>query len=88
VRSSRDSPSVGTTSRRPARYSVRRQGARRSVALPRDAKATSGFEPLVPENADGETQSPESPSADVPELNPFLARILERVTQNERERAT
>jgi len=74
VRSSRESPSIGTTSRRP-------------VALPRDAKATSGFEPLLPEKPDGETQSPEPSSRDVPELNPFLARILERVTRSERERA-
>jgi hypothetical protein len=51
-------------------------------------KATSGFEPLLSEKAEGETQSPEPSSADVPELNPFLARILERVTQNERERST
>ena len=50
-------------------------------------KATRGFEPLLPEKADGETQSPEPSSTDVPELNPFLARILERVTRNERERA-
>jgi hypothetical protein len=41
----------------------------------------------LPEKAEGETQSPEPPSADVLELNPFLARILERVTQNERERS-
>ena len=50
-------------------------------------KATSGFEPLLPDNADGETKSPEPSSRDVPELNPFLAPILERVTGNERERS-
>jgi hypothetical protein len=50
-------------------------------------KATSGFEPLLREKADGETQSPEPPSPDVPELNPFLARILERVVQHQRERS-
>jgi hypothetical protein len=42
----------------------------------------------LPEKPDGETQSPEPSAADVPELNPFLARILERVKANERERST
>ena len=50
-------------------------------------KATSGFEPLLSEEAEGETQSPEPSRSDVPELNPFLARVLERVVQNERERS-
>jgi hypothetical protein len=50
-------------------------------------KATSGFEPLLREKAERETQSPEPSSPDVPELNPFLRRILERVTQSERERS-
>jgi hypothetical protein len=36
------------------------------------------------EKADGETQSPEPSSGDVPELNPFLARILARVKSSER----
>jgi hypothetical protein len=51
-------------------------------------KATSGFEPLLPEKADSETESLEPGSTDVPELNPFLARVLERVKANERERLT
>jgi hypothetical protein len=50
-------------------------------------KATSGFEPLLPDKPEGETQSPEPSAPDVPQLNPFLARVLERVLQNERERA-
>jgi hypothetical protein len=36
----------------------------------------------------GETDAREPASDDVPELNPFLARILERVKQNERERSS
>ena len=47
----------------------------------------SGFEPLFSENADPERQLTEQPTRDVPELNPFLARVLERVKQNEQERA-
>jgi hypothetical protein len=38
------------------------------------------------EKAGGGTDSPEPCKPGVPELNPFLARILERATQNERER--
>ena len=48
----------------------------------------SGFEPLFPEDAGSEREAREPSSDDVPELNPFLARILERVKQNERERSS
>jgi hypothetical protein len=50
-------------------------------------KATSGFEPLLREKADDEGQSPEPSLSDVPELNPFLVRILERVKASDPERA-
>jgi hypothetical protein len=50
-------------------------------------KAPSGLEPLFSENADPERQALEHSAPAVPELNPFLARVLERVKQNEAERA-
>jgi hypothetical protein len=50
------------------------------------SKAPSGLEPLFSEKADAERQLTEPSPADVPELNPFLARVLERVKQNERAR--
>ncbi|HET9438485.1 MAG TPA: hypothetical protein VFO64_09795 [Gaiellaceae bacterium] len=50
-------------------------------------KAPSGLEPLFSENADPDQQALEHPPPAVPELNPFLARVLERVKQNEAERA-
>ena len=50
-------------------------------------KATSGFEPLLRENADGLGDPLEPSVRDVPELNPFLARVLERLRENERERS-
>ena len=50
-------------------------------------KATSGFEPLLREKADGLGDSLEPSVGDVPELNPFLARVLERLRENERERS-
>lgn len=50
-------------------------------------KAPSGLEPLFSENADPERQALEQQAPQVPELNPFLARVLERVKQNEAERA-
>jgi hypothetical protein len=49
-------------------------------------KATSGFEPLLPEKTGGQGDSLEPLPPDVPELNPLLARILERVKANEAER--
>ena len=49
-------------------------------------KAPSGLEPLFPEKQAGKPRSPEPAPADDSELNPFLARILERVKQNEWER--
>jgi hypothetical protein len=39
------------------------------------------------EKAEGKTQSPEPSSSDVPELNPFLARVFERVIEAERARS-
>ena len=51
------------------------------------SKVPSGFEPLFSENADPERVVTEQPAPDVPELNPFLARVFERVKQSERERA-
>jgi hypothetical protein len=50
-------------------------------------EAPSGLEPLFSENADPERQVLEHPAPEVPELNPFLARVLERVKQNEAARA-
>lgn len=41
----------------------------------------------MPEKPAGETQSLEPSSPAVSELNPFLARILARVTENERKSA-
>ena len=52
---------------------------------PNSEKATSGFEPLFREKPDGADDSLELAPGDVPELNPFLARVLERLKQNERE---
>jgi hypothetical protein len=51
------------------------------------SKAPSRFELLFSENADPERQALEQTAPAVPELNPFLARVLERVKQNEAERA-
>ena len=50
-------------------------------------KAPSGLEPLFSEKADPERQALEQPALSASELNPFLARVLERVKQNEQERA-
>jgi hypothetical protein len=41
-------------------------------------------EPLFPEDVGGEDESREPPSGDAPELNPFLARILETSKETER----
>ena len=53
----------------------------------RGLEAPSGLEPLFSENADPERQALEHPASSGSELNPFLARVLERVKQNEAERA-
>lgn len=49
--------------------------------------APRGLEPLFSEDADSERQLTEPAPGDVPELNPFLERVLERVKQNEAERS-
>ena len=46
-------------------------------------KAHTGFEPVSHAKGDGEVEVVERPA-----LNPFLARVLERVKQSERDRAT
>jgi hypothetical protein len=50
-------------------------------------KVPSGFEPLFSENSDPERLGIEQPETEVPELNPFLAQVLERVKQNEAQRS-
>ena len=50
-------------------------------------KAPSGLEPLFSENADPERQALEHTAPSGSELNPFLARVLERVKQHEAEKA-
>lgn len=47
-----------------------------------ELKAHTGFEPVSDAKARGEAEPVERPS-----LNPFLARVLERVKQSERDRA-
>ena len=59
----------------------------RTTERDRSEKAPSGLEPLFSENADPERQALEHPAVSGSELNPFLARVLERVKQNEAERA-
>jgi hypothetical protein len=49
-------------------------------------KAPSRFELLLREEEDNERGVLEQPATDVPELNPFLAGVLERVKRIERER--
>ena len=86
-RSPAPQPGVAQRSSRTPRREARTEPRQGFILSLQIEEATSGFEPLLPEKADGETQSPEPSSRDVPELNPFLARILERVTENERERS-
>jgi hypothetical protein len=50
-------------------------------------KATSGFEPLLPDEGSRKRHGRKPATGDDSELNPFLTRVLERVKQCERERA-